>query len=151
MSTPASSIRLWANLLSSYEISYPQLPPQWMDAIARSPCCFTLPICSLTEKSVLLDKSLNRFTPGLLSVAAQNSGMPLVPDPKENTSTLPFPATSTTAGDSASRRSLPAPELFRPAFFNVSRVSMSPVYPQSRTWLFEREQQSIRAAVRQGI
>src|SRR3982751_1089042 len=97
------------------------------------------------------EKPVNRFTPGLFSVAAQVKGIPLVSEPKANTRTRPLPETETTAGSCASRILRPAPAVFRPACFNIYNVSTRPGYPQSSTWLFANPQQSIFAAVMHGI
>jgi hypothetical protein len=66
-------------------------------------------------------------------VAAQSIEMPLVSEPKANTSTRPPPGSISTAGALASSRLRPAPAAFSPARLSVSKVSSSPASPKSST------------------
>jgi hypothetical protein len=96
-------------------------------------CCLTRSTNPFMRWTSLLDRSFNKFIPGLFSVAAQLVGTPHVSEPKEKKMILPLPLTSNNSGDSASSRFLPAPELFMPASLRVSEVSCKPEKPQSKT------------------
>ncbi len=121
-----------------------------METTIRSPGRRAAATRAASRSAVAADRSGTRLIPARPFAAAQARGMPLVTAPTAKTSTRRPSPISRIAGAAAASPSRPAPAVFNPAPRRVARVSSSPGYPQSRTWLLASAQQSMPAAVRQG-